>query len=134
MASLAEARNKHVPLSLVTALVTVVMWGVHIGLREMGAFEPGDPVRVLATAALVTAFAAHVVVTVRMMRLLDEFQKDIQFAALAMAFPLSVVVMLAVGFFRAEGMLVNGDPRDLPVPMLLAYAVGLARAWWRYRS
>ena len=66
------------------------------------------------------------------MRKLDEFQKTVHLNALAFAFPVSMIAMFALGYFRAEGLLSEMDPRDLVGVMLLAYAGGLTWAWRRY--
>lgn len=131
-AALTHPHRKSIPLALVTALVTVAAYAAHIAVRELTGAAPGSPVRLALTAALVTAFAAHVIVTVRMMRRLDEFQKAVQLSALSFAFPASMIALFALGFFRAEGLLSEMDPRDLVMIMLLAYAAGLTWAWRRY--
>ena len=126
-----SARHK-APAALVTAVITVLAFVAHIGVREFTTLPPGAPVRIALTAALVAAFAAHVFVTARMMRRLDEFQRAVQLSALAFAFPASMVLLFAIGFFRAEGLLAEMDPRDLVFLMIAAYAGGLAWAWRRY--
>ena len=130
-AAVLNARHK-TPAALVTAVVTVLAFVAHIGVREFTALAPGTPLRVALTVSLVAAFAAHVVVTARMMRRLDEFQRAVQLSALAFAFPVSMVALFAIGFFRAEGLLAEMDPRDLVLLMVAAYAAGLAWAWRRY--
>ena len=130
----AALRNerKSIPIPLITAVVTLAAVIAHIWVRERMTLEPGSPLRLLVTAVLVAAFAAHVVATVRAMRQLDEFQKTVHLNALAFAFPVSMIAMFALGYFRAEGLLSEMDPRDLVGVMLLAYAGGLTWAWRRY--
>lgn len=124
--------RRRIPVTLVTAVLTAVVWAAHIGVREFSTLEPGAPLRLVLTAAVVVAFAAHVYVTARAMRTLDEFQRAVQLSALAFAFPVSMIALVAVGFFRAEGLLGEMDPRDLVLLMVLAYGAGLAWAWRRY--
>jgi hypothetical protein len=131
-AALAASDSRRVPVALVTAVITIAAYAAHIGVREFMGAEPGSPLRLAVTAALVIAFSAHVIVTVRTMRRLDEFQKSVQLTALAFAFPASMIALFALGFFRAEGLLSEMDPRDLVMIMLLAYAAGLTWAWRRY--
>lgn len=68
------------------------------------------------------------------MRSLDEFQKHVHFLALAIAFPVGLVALFALGYFRAEGLLQGADSRDLPIILILAYAGGLLIAWRHYRT
>lgn len=131
-AALAASDSRRVPAALVTAVITIAAYAAHIAVREFTGAAPGSPLRLALTAVLVIAFAAHVIVTVRMMRRLDEFQKSVQLTALAFAFPASMIALFALGFFRAEGLLSEMDPRDLVAVMLLAYAAGLTWAWRRY--
>jgi len=132
-AAVASPERKRIPMPLVTALLTVAIWAVHIAIRETSSLAPGAPVRLAVTAALVLAFATHVAATIRVMRRsLDEFQRAVHATALAFAFPASMIAMFAIGFFRAEGLLADTDPRDLAALMLLAYAGGLLWAWRRY--
>lgn len=131
-AAMTTANRKAIPIPLVTAALTIIAWAVHIAIREGASLEPGAPARLVATGALVLAFAAHVIATVRLMRQFDEFTKTIHLTAIAFAFPASMIVIFALGFFRAEGLLGDMDARDLVGVMLVAYAGGLAWAWRRY--
>ena len=131
-AAVTSSDRKAIPVPLITAALTVIAWAVHIGIREGTTLEPGAPIRLVATGVLVFTFAAHVVATIRLMRQFDEFTKTIHLTALAFAFPASMVLLFALGFFRAEGLLSELDPRDLSAVMLLMYAAGLAWAWRRY--
>lgn len=133
-AVMTTSERKGIPLPLVTAVLTLVAWAAHIAIREGTTLEPGAPMRLAATGVLVVAFAAHVVATARMMRRFDEFTKAIHFTALAFAFPASMIALFAIGFFRAEGLLAEMDPRDLVMLMLIAYAGSLTWAWRRYQS
>lgn len=131
-AAMTTANRKAIPIPLVTAALTIIAWGVHIAIREGASLGPGAPARLVATGVLVLAFAAHVIATVRLMRQFDEFTKTIHLTAIAFAFPASMIVIFALGFFRAEGLLGDMDARDLVGVMLVAYAGGLAWAWRRY--
>jgi hypothetical protein len=123
-----------IPAPLVTAVLTVAAFAAHIGVREFTALEPGAPVRLAVTAALVAAFAAHVYTTARAMRSFDEFHRAVHVTAVTVAFPISMVALFAIGFFRAEGLLGEMDPRDLVGLMVIAYGGALAWAWRRYES
>ena len=132
MEAAVAATSKRVPAPLVTTGITIAIWIAHVYAREGLSLEPGAPLRLAITVALFTAFGAHVFVTVRMMRQFDEFTRAVHTAALAFAFPVSMVAMFASGFLRAEGLLAGVDPRDLAALMLVTYAVGLTWAWRRY--
>ncbi|MDQ3068279.1 MAG: hypothetical protein M3R55_00940 [Acidobacteriota bacterium] len=132
-ATLTVPARRMIPASLVMAVLTAAMFATHIGLREFTTLHPGDPIRLTATSVLVLAFAGFVWTLVRGMKELDEFQKEMQLSALTFAFPASMVVLFAIGLFRGEGLLARMDPRDLVGVMLIAYAIGLAWAWRKYR-
>lgn len=127
------SERKGIPLPLITAVLTLIAWSAHIAIRETTTLEPGAPLRLAATGVLVLTFAAHVIATVRMMRQFDEFTKAIHTTALTFAFPASMIALFAIGFFRAEGVLAEMDPRDLVMVMLLLYAAGLTWSWRRYQ-
>jgi hypothetical protein len=133
-AAMTTSERKGIPLPLITTVLTLVAYGAHIWVREATSLEPGAPLRLAVTTALVIAFAVHVIATVRLMRSFDEFTKAIHFTAMAFAFPASMVALFAIGFFRAEGLLSEMDPRDLVGLMLIAYALGLTWAWRRYQA
>ena len=114
-------------LSILTAGLGVV----HILLR--GVYPPGHAIRLLVTSLLVLAFASFVFFYTRTLSRLDEYQRQIHLFALAIGFPLSLVLAWAIGYFRAEGLLQGRDPRDLPLVLLVPYAVGFAAAWLKYR-
>ena len=114
-------------LSILTAALGVV----HILLR--GVYPPGHPVRLLVTSLLVLAFGSFIFFYTRTLSRLDEYQRQIHLFALAIGFPLSLVLAWAIGYFRAEGLLQGRDPRDLPLVLLVPYAVGFAAAWLKYR-
>jgi hypothetical protein len=132
MEAAVAATSKRIPAPLVTTVITIAVWVAHIYAREGLALAPGAPLRLAITGALIAAFGAHVFVTVRMMRQFDEFTRAVHSAALAFAFPVSMVVMFAIGFLRAEGLLAGLDPRDLAALMLVTYAIGLTWAWRRF--
>lgn len=131
-AAVARSDRKRIPPALITTGLTIAALAAHIGIREGTSLQPGDPIRLAVTGVLVLAFATNVIVVARMMKQLDEFQKEVQLTALAFAFPASMIAMFALGFFRAEGLLSEMDPRDLVGIMLLAYGGGLTWAWRRY--
>ena len=128
----AVATHKRIPLPLVTTMLTIAALGAHIGVREATSIPPGAPLRLALTAVLVIAFGTHIIVTARMMSKFDEFTRAVHLTAIAFAFPVSMVAMLAIGYFRAEGLLSEMDPRDLVGLMLVAYGAGLFWAWRRY--
>lgn len=118
-------------LVFVLCLLTVGMAVLHMVLREQ--YEPGHPVRLAMTGILMLTFASFIFVYARLLSRMDEYQRQIQLFALAIGFPLSLVLIWGIGYFRAEGLLQGGDPRDLPAVLLASYAVGFGFAWLRYR-
>lgn len=120
------------PRSLVLAgAAVVVTWVGHAIARE--AQPPGAPLRIALVVLLIGAVSVAVAIQVRLAASLDEFTRHVQFRALSIAFPISVIAAFAIGFLAAEGLFAGADPRDLPAVMIASYAVGLAFAWRRYR-
>ncbi len=115
----------------VLCVVTVGMAVLHMVLREQ--YAPGHPVRLAMTSILGLTFASFIFVYARLLSRMDEYQRQIQLFALAIGFPLSLVLIWGIGYFRAEGLLQGADPRDLPAVLMAAYAVGFVFAWLRYR-
>lgn len=123
-------RSVPVPL-FASAAVTVALLLAQIYARETQ--PPGSSLRLVLTAALIGAFGVTIWIHVRLSASLDEFNRQVQYFALAVAFPVSLVAAFAIGYLAGEGMLSRFDPRDLPLVMILAYAIGFAMAWRRYQ-
>lgn len=119
------------PLVFVLCTLTIGLGITHIALRSY--YPPGHTVRLVVTAVMMLALASFIFVYARLLASLDEYQRQIQLFALAIGFPLSLVFVWSIGYFRAEGLFQGSDPRDLPVVMLLAYAIGYALAWMKYK-
>lgn len=116
---------------LLAGVGVVVAWVAHAIARE--AQPPGAPLRIALVVLLIAAVSTAVAVQVRLAASGDEFTRHVQFRALSIAFPISVIAAFAIGFLAAEGLFAGADPRDLPAVMIASYAVGLAFAWHRYR-
>ena len=112
-------------------MVTVVLLLAQIYARETQ--PPGSTLRLALTAALIVAFGATIWTHVRLSASLDEFNRQVQYVALAVAFPVSLVAAFAIGYLAGEGLLTRFDPRDLPLVMILAYFISFAVAWRRYQ-
>jgi hypothetical protein len=127
-----EASKRHFPRIVFAISVTVLFWSLHIYAREFLKLEPGHSFRLAVTAGLVLAFLWLVIEQVQQSRHLDEFHRQVQYLALGIAFPASLVVLFAIGFFRGEGLFTAADSRDLFMVLILAYAAGWTIAWRRY--
>ena len=119
------------PIALVLCALTIGLGITHMLVRE--SYPPGHTVRLILTALMVVALASFIFVYSRLIASLDEYQRQIQLHALAIGFPLSLVLVWALGYFRAEGLFQGGDPRDLPMVLMIAYGIGYAFAWIKYR-
>lgn len=119
------------PLVFTLCTLTIALGITHIVLREY--YPPGHTVRLVITSLMMLSLASFVFVYSRLVATLDEYQRQIQLYALAIGFPLSLVFVWAIGYFRAEGLFQGSDPRDLPMVMLIAYAIGYGLAWLKYR-
>jgi hypothetical protein len=123
--------TKSRPLILMPTILTLLLWGTHVYIRSI--WDPGDPFRLAVTLLLVAAFAWVVFEHVKQLRGVDEYHKQVHCLALAIAYPCALVLLFALGFFRAEGLFQRGDSRDLPMILLLTYAIGLTIAFKRYQ-
>ena len=126
------AQKRQIPRLIPAIIATIAMWSIHIYMREFMRLQPGDPVRLVVTTALVLAFLWLVIEQVRQSRHYDEFHRQVQYLALGIAFPAALVVLFAIGFFRAEGIFAGADSRDLFMVLILSYAAGWTIAWRRY--
>jgi hypothetical protein len=129
-----EASKRNFPRVVFAIGATVLFWGLHIYAREFMKLQPGHSGRLVLTAGLVLAFLWLVIEQVKQSRKLDEFHRQVQYLALGIAFPASLVVLFAIGFFRGEGLFTGADSRDLFMVLILAYAAGWTIAWRRYAS
>ena len=108
----------------------------YLGARLL--LERGDlalPLRMAIAAMPVPPFAWFLLTLGRQLRELDELERRIQLEALAFAFPLALLLLMALGLFELAGPL---PPEDLSYRHVWAYLpmfyfLGLAIAWRRYR-
>lgn len=87
---------------------------------------------VLVALLPVMAFFFFLREEIRVLRGLDELQKRIQLEALAVAFPLAMLVLMFLGFLQRGGLLLGEDTRSLWGFMPLCYFIGLVAARRRY--
>ena len=127
-----EGQRREFPRVVFAIGATVLFWVFHLYAREFMQLQPGHPFRLALTAGLVLAFLWLVIEQVRQSRHLDEFHRQVQYLALGIAFPAALVVLFALGFFRAEGLFAGADSRDLFMVLILGYAAGWTIAWRRY--
>jgi uncharacterized membrane protein len=124
--------QRSVPVPLISsAVVTVALFLTQVYARETQ--PPGSSLRLALTAALIAAFSVTIWIHVRLSASLDEFNRQVQYVALAVAFPVSLVAAFAIGYLAGEGLMSRFDPRDLPLVMILAYFISFAVAWRRYQ-
>ena len=90
-----------------------------------------------AAAALLPAIAMAAFLWVEMsyLRQLDELHRRVQLEALAIAFPLALLLVFTVGSLERAGVHIEGfeRPRDLWPLVIVPYPIGLLFAWRRYR-
>jgi hypothetical protein len=110
--------------------------GLYIGALAATEVESiSRPIRVGIALLPVPAFAFFLVEWIRNIRRLDELARRVQLESLAIAFPLSLVLVMALGLIQRVTPL---DPADWSYrhvwPFLIAfYFFGLALAKRRYR-
>lgn len=81
------------------------------------------------------AMAAFLWAEIGCVRQLDELHRRVQLEALAVAFPLAILLVFTVGSLERAGIEIQGfeRPRDLWALVAIPYPIGLAIAWRRYR-
>ena len=87
---------------------------------------------ILVALLPVVAFFFFIREEVRVLRALDELQRRIQLEALAVAFPLAMMLLMFVGFLQRGGILLGEDFRSLWGLLPLCYFIGLVVARRRY--
>ena len=114
-----------------TVLFVLAYFGARAGIELV---EPGSRSALALALLPVPCFAAFVWIYVRNVRALDELQRRIQLEALAIAFPVALLVVFTAGLLDLAGF--HGDQNwDLPRlwPLVLSpYWLGLALAHRRY--
>ena len=118
---------------LLAAAVLVVSFVTAVALIEAGQLPA--PARAAAALLPVAAMAAFLWVEISYLRQLDELHRRVQLEALAVAFPLALLLVFTVGSLERAGVQLQGfeRPRDLWPLVVVPYPVGLLFAWRRYR-
>ena len=93
------------------------------------------PARAGAALLPAIAMAAFLWVEISYLRQLDELHRRVQLEALAVAFPLALLLVFTVGSLERAGVHIEGfeRPRDLWPLVVIPYPIGLLFAWRRYR-
>ena len=116
----------------IAAGTLVVAYAAALGSPDLG-FSTPTSLALIALAVL--AFAWFMVAEVRLMRSLDELQRQIQLEALAIAFPLCILVVATLGLLQRIVVLPAEDwsYRHVWPIFILFYFVSLMIARGRYR-
>jgi hypothetical protein len=118
--------------TFVAAPVAVaLLWIGQLLTREL--LPDGHAGRLAATVALLMGVLILVWFYSRIVRGHDEFARSLHLFALAIAFPVSLLVVFAYGLLSEEGLLDWFDARDLVAVMLLTYAGGVTVARRRFQ-
>jgi hypothetical protein len=93
------------------------------------------PARAAAALLPVIGMAAFLWIEISYLRQLDELHRRVQLEALAVAFPLALLLVFTVGSLERAGVHIEGfeRPRDLWPLVVIPYPIGLLFAWRRYR-
>jgi uncharacterized membrane protein len=94
-----------------------------------------QPLKVALSVAATAAFLLFLIAELRLVRELDELEQRIQLEALAVAFPLSVALVMLLGLLQRFWPLPVEDAsyRHIWPVMIFFYVIGLALARRRYR-
>src|SRR5712691_570392 len=88
---------------------------------------PAPGLRITLVMLPLAAFAAFIFAEVRLVRLLDEFQRHVQLEALAVAYPTVILLVFTLGLLEHAGIVVPAFERLRDVWLLttLPYFIGL---------
>jgi hypothetical protein len=117
---------------LVLAVWFVVYFGVRVFLESSQALAPSS--RLALSLAPVPVFALFLGMFLRAVRSADELERRVQLEALALAFPLGLLLLTSLGLVqRAVVLNIEDWSFNHLWPMfVLLYLIGLARARRRY--
>ena len=117
---------------LVSALVFALSYIAAVALQEIFTLRglPGLVVSLLPAAG----FAFFLLEEVKLVRSLDELQRQIQLEALAIGFPTAMLLLMTLGFLQRVDLLPHAlsTIRDVWGVLPLCYAIGLFFARRRY--
>jgi hypothetical protein len=114
-------------------LAFVAYFGVRLILENTAL---AGPLRIVIAMLPVPFFVFFLLTEVRYMRNLDELQRRIQLEALAVAFPVVLLLLMTLGLLQVAGIAISQEDwsyRHIWFLALLAYAVGVKTAERRYR-
>jgi hypothetical protein len=114
-------------------LAFVAYFGVRLILENTAL---AGPLRIVVAMLPVPFFVYFLLTEVRYMRNLDELQRRIQLEALAVAFPVVLLLLMTLGLLQVAGVAVSQEDwsyRHIWFLALLSYAVGVKMAERRYR-
>jgi hypothetical protein len=117
----------------VAAALMLVCFVASVFAIETLALPPAG--RIAAALLPAGALALFLVAEIRALRSLDEMQRRIHLEALAIAYPVGLVLVFTLGSLERAGFHVRffENPRDLWPLLVMPYAVGFLFAWRRYR-
>lgn len=98
-------------------------------------FDLTPSARAALAVVPVLAFGWFMWTELRAVRACDEFQQRVQLEALAVAYPLAILLVYAVGMFEAAGIRVRGfeNTHDMWPLAVLPYFLGIWFARRRYQ-
>jgi hypothetical protein len=98
-------------------------------------FTLTTPLRVIVAAVPLAAFILFIGAEVRVIRGGDELEQRIQLEALAVAYPVAVLLVYGLGLLERAGVVVAGfsSLRDVWPLTVVPYFIGFALARRRYR-
>jgi len=114
-------------------LAFVTYFGVRLILENTAL---AGPLRILVALVPVPFFVYFLLTEIRYMRNLDELQRRIQLEALAIAFPVVLLLLMTLGLLQVAGVAIsqeNWSYRHIWFLALLAYGLSVKTAERRYR-
>jgi hypothetical protein len=118
-------------------IATLAVWiGTYIGARYSVELAPvGSTLRVLVALAPIVPTVLVLWLIWRSVRALDELHRRVQLEALAVAFPLCIVMLWVLGLLELATDLdrSNWSYRHVWAMVPMFYFIGLALAWRRYK-
>lgn len=126
-----EARRRRIVYEVI--LATLLLGSSLVSVTLIHRLEPGSPQSLAAALLPIPFFALGFYYVYSGARRCDELMQRIQFEALAVAFPLAMILAMAMHLLQRAGAPFHYDLADQFLAMSLLYIAGYWIARRRYR-
>jgi hypothetical protein len=125
-----RANRRYTRNFIITIGLYVLLLPIAIGFVNI--LPDDDPLRYIIILVPVLPLLATLVVFIRWLREVDEFQRKVQFEGFGFSMAVTIVITLTLGFLERAGF-PKLDTFWVPVMMIFLWGIGVAIANRRYR-